>query len=388
MVRHEISQRYIHLPTTEFAEIMKLAEDSKDIVSLGPGEPDFITPKHILDFIRKNLHKFTHYSTPQGRTSLREAIAKKLRKENKIDVDTDEIVVTAGSNEAIYVGLEATVDPGESVLVPNPGFLDYIPVIETLNGVPISIPLHESHGFELNMDVIKKHITPKTKVLIINTPSNPTGRILKKKTLEEIADVAVDKNLIIFSDEAYEKFVYGKTKHVSIASLNGMKNYVITFQTFSKTYAMPGFRVGYAAGPKDLINAMVRLHMHNTICAPTVSQAAAEFALRSTQKPVKRMFNEYNRRRKMIVKRVSEIPQFSCQEPEGAFYLFPNITQTKMNSVKFSHFILKKAKVLVVPGTEFGKFGEGYVRLSYATSYEKIEEATDRIERCLRKNNQ
>lgn len=383
MIGHEISQRYIHLPTTEFSEIMKLAEEGKNVISLGPGEPDFTTPEHILNFIRKNLHEFTHYSQPQGRRSLREAISKKLKKENKVDADPEEIVVTAGSNEAIYVGLAATVDPGESVLVPNPGFLDYIPVIETLNGIPISLPLHESHGFEMNIDVIKKHITPKTKVLIINTPSNPTGRIMKKKILEEVAELAVEKNLIIFSDEAYEKFAYGKNKHVSIASLNGMKNYVITFQTFSKAYAMPGFRAGYAAGPKDLIDAMVRLHMHNTICAPTISQAAAEFALKSTQKPVKKMLNEYDRRRKMITKRISEIPKLSFMQPEGAFYLFPNIKQTKMNSIKFSHFLLKKAKVLVVPGTEFGKFGEGYVRISYATAYEKIEEAMDRIEKCL-----
>ncbi len=385
MIKHEISQRYIHLPTTEFAEIMQLAEESKNIISLGPGEPDFTTPSHILNFIRKNLGKFTHYSPPQGMKSLREAIAKKLKKENRIDADEDEIIVTAGSNEGLYLAFQATIDPGEAALVPNPGFLDYIPVVETLTGVPISLPLHERDGFELNADVIKKHVTPKTKVLVINTPSNPTGRILKKKCLEEIADIAIEKNLVVFSDEAYEKFVYGKNKHISIASLNGMKNYVITFQSFSKTYAMPGFRIGYAAGPKDLIDAMVNLHMYNTICAPTISQAAAEFALKSTQQPVKKMMREYSRRRKMVIRRIREIPKLGCLESEGAFYAFPNIKQTKMRSVEFSHYLLKKAKVLVVPGTEFGKFGEGYIRLSYATAYEKIEQAMDRIEKCLSK---
>jgi aminotransferase len=311
---------------------------------------------------------------------LKEAIIKKLKKENKIDAEEVNIIVTVGSTEALFLALETTIDPGESVLVPNPGFLAYIPMVETLTGNPISVPVLEENGFEFDPDVIKELIQDDTRVLIINSPSNPTGRVLKRKILEEILDIAIDKNLIVFSDEAYEKFVYNNNKHISIASLNGAEEKVVSFFTFSKTYAMAGFRVGYAVGPKNIISAMTRLHIYSSVCAPTISQVAAEFALKSTQTPIKKMVKEYDRRRKLVVKRIKEVPKLSCLEPEGAFYAFPNVKGTGMNSVEFSHFLLKKAKVLVVPGTEFGKYGEGYVRLSYATNYEKIKEAMDRIE--------
>jgi aminotransferase len=277
------------------------------------------------------------------------------------------------------------IDPTEQVLVPDPGFLAYRPMVEVLDGVAVSLPLHESEGFQINSDRIKELIEPgKTKVLIINSPSNPTGTVLKKKVLEEIAGIVVENNLVIFSDEAYEKFVYDDTKHISIGSLKGMENYVVTFQSFSKTYAMPGFRVGYAAGPSDIIHAMVRCHLYTSVCASTISQLAAMQALKGPQNDIEKMRREYDRRRKMLIKRLNEIPKISCLKPEGAFYAFPNITQLKMNSLQVSHLFLKKAKVLVVPGTEFGKCGEGYVRLSYATAYEKIEKALDRIEKVIK----
>ncbi|TAL46746.1 pyridoxal phosphate-dependent aminotransferase [archaeon] len=376
---HEVSERFFGLPSSEFSEILQIAEENKHVISLGPGEPDFATPKHIRNFGKRMLDKgFTHYSPPGGRKELREAITKKLKKENKIHAEPENVIVTAGSNEALNIAIEATTDPGQNVLVPNPGYLSYIPMVESLSANPISIPLLEDDGFELDPDAIKKLANNKTRVLIINSPSNPTGRILKRKTLEEIADIAIEKNLVIFSDEAYEKFVYSG-KHVSIGSLNGMHSRVVSFFSFSKTYAMPGFRVGYAAGPKEIIQAMTKLHIYNTICAPTLSQVMAEFALKSTQKPVEKMVKEYDRRRKLVIKRLHGM-NLSFQEPEGAFYAFPNITNTGMNSVKFSHFLLKNAKVLVVPGNEFGKYGEGYMRLSYATAYEKIAKAMDKME--------
>ncbi len=386
MKEYEISERYIHLPSSEFAEIMRLATEGKDIISLGPGEPDFTTPQHIIDFANEKLNKgYTHYSSPGGRTSLKKAIAKKLKKDNKFKVSPEEIIVTCGSQEALFLATLSLIDPGEKVLVPNPGFLAYISMVETVSGVPVSVPMFEKDGFEYNPDVVKKLVDKRTRILLINTPNNPTGRILKKKTLEDLADIVVDNELIIFSDEAYEKFVYDKNKHVSIGSLNGMEDNVVTFQSFSKSYAMAGWRVGYAAGPKDIIESMTRMHIYAGLCSPTISQLAAIEALEGDQKCVKEMRNEYDRRRKLIIKRFKEIPKISCLKPEGAFYAFPNIKPLKMKSTEVVNFFLKKAKVLTVPGTEFGRYGEGHIRLSYATAYEKIEEALNRIEKVIRK---
>jgi aminotransferase len=383
---YEISERYFYLPDSEFTEIMKVAGEKKDIISLGPGEPDFATPKHIVDFAKKKLDEgYTHYSPPAGRIETREAIVKKLKKDNKIKVDPEEVIVTCGSQEALFLATLTLLDPGEKMLVPNPGFLAYIPMVETVTGVPVSVPLLEKDGFEFDPDKVEQLIDKRTRVLVVNTPSNPTGRILKKKTLEELADIAVDNDLIIFSDEAYEKFVYEKNKHISIGSLNEMKDHVITFQSFSKTYAMPGWRVGYAAGPKDIIQSMTRIHMYSGLCSPTISQLAAIEALNGSQKCVEDMKKEYERRRKLIVKRIKEIPKISCLEPEGAFYVFPNIKAMKMKSTEVVKLLLKESRVLAVPGTEFGRYGEGYIRMSYATSYEKIEEAMNRIENVVKK---
>jgi aminotransferase len=385
-IEHEISERYIWLPSSEFAEIMRMAEEEKDIISLGPGEPDFTTPKHIIDFAKEKLDEgYTHYSPPGGRTETKEAIAKKLRRDNKVRVNPDEIIVTCGSQEALFLATLALIDPGEKVLVPDPGFLAYIPMVESVTGVPVSVPLREENGFECDPDEVEKLADKRTRILLINTPGNPTGRILKRKTLEHLADIAIEHDLVIFSDEAYEKILYGKNKHISIASLNGMKEHVLTFQTFSKSYAMPGWRVGYAAGPKDIIESMTRMHIYCGVCSPTISQLAAIEALEGDQSCVKEMRKEYDRRRKLIIKRLKKIPKISCLDPEGSFFAFPNITGLKMSSNKVVDFFLKKAKVLTVPGTEFGKLGEGYIRLSYATAYEKIEEALVRIENVVRK---
>lgn len=383
MMTHLISERYKTLPSSEFAKILEIASESKDVISLGPGEPDFVTPKPILDHIKKNLDRNTHYSSPEGKRELREAIVKNLKKENKITADPDQIIVTGGSTESLYLASLVTIDPGEEVVVPDPGFLDYTPMVESITGNAVPLALTEENGFEFDADEAKKIVGNKTKAIIINTPSNPTGRIFKRKTLEEVADFAVDNKLKVFSDEAYEKFVYGKSKHISIGSLNGMGDYVITFKTFSKSYAMTGFRVGYAVGNKDVISAMTRMHLYTSISAPTISQEAALFALSKGGASIKKMVAEYDRRRMMMMRRLDEIDGVTYLEPEGAFYIFPNIKSFNMSSVKFSHALLKKAKVLVVPGNEFGKNGEGHVRLSYATSYEKIEQAMDRIEKAV-----
>jgi aminotransferase len=387
MLRNIVSERQEELPVSTIGKFLKIAAESKDIISLGPGEPDFDSPPHIIEAAKKRLdERYTHYSPPGGRYGFKEAIIRKLKKENRISVGHDNIIVTTGSTEAILLALMCTVDPGEGVLIPDPGFLAYRPAVEILNGMPLCVPLHEEDNFEMSVEIMEKIIiSEKTRALIMCTPSNPTGTVFSKRALEEIADFAREHDLLIISDEAYERFVYDDAKHISIGSLNGMENYVMTLHSFSKTYAMPGFRVGYAAGPEKIIKAMTKLHIFTTLCAPTISQVTAMDALGGDQKCVETMRREYDRRRRMIVKRLNEIPGFCCIEPKGAFYAFPNVKSFGMKSLAFSEWILKNAKVAVLPGTEFGKFGEGYIRLSYATAYDLIEKALDKIENAVKK---
>src|SRR3989344_6950472 len=323
--RMPISERELELPRTQFVEIMKIAEERKDIISLGPGEPDFDTPKHIREFTKKQIDLGkTHYTPIGGLSEVKGALAKKLKKENRISVDPEkQLIVTVGAKESILLSLMALLDPGESAVVPNPGYLAYIPIIDSLNGKPLSVQLKPEENFEYDLDKVKKQITDKTTLLILNSPSNPTGTVFSKKKLEEIADFALDNCLIILSDEAYEKFVYDGEKHISIGSLNGMENHVVSIFSFSKTYAMPGFRIGYAAGPKDIIQAMIRLKLGTTLSTPTVSQLAAKYALEGSQASVSHMLKEYTRRRALIYKRTREIG-FECMKPKGAFYLFPS----------------------------------------------------------------
>ena len=386
MLREIVSEREKELPKLTIGKLLKIAEEEKNIISLGPGEPDFVTPEHIREAAKHALDKgYTHYSPVSGRTDLKEKIVEKLEKENGISVELDQVIVTAGSTEAIMLGLMCVIDPGEGVIIPDPGFLAYRPCVEVLNGMPLILDLKEEEGFQIAKEDLERTILPeKTKAIIINTPGNPTGVVFSRKTLEEIADFAVEYDLLIISDEAYEKFVYDEAKHISIGSLNGMGSRVLTLHSFSKSYAMPGFRLGYAAGPKEVINGMKKLHIFSSVCAPTISQIAGLHALSGNQECVEEMRKEYDRRRKMIVKRVNEIDGFSCVKPEGAFYVFPNIKDFGLSSYEFAEKLLKEAKVAVVPGTEFGRNGEGFVRLSYATAYEKIEEAMDRIERWVR----
>lgn len=387
MLRDLISEREKDLPVQVIGKMLKACAEDRSIISLGPGEPDFTSPKNVIRAAKKALSQgMTHYSPVSGRTDFKEAVVRKLNKDNGIRAGKENIIATCGSTEAILLALIATVDPGEGVMIPDPGFLSYRPQVEVLNGMPIPVPLREEDGFQLDVDVMDKLIIPeKTRVLIINTPSNPTGTVFKRKALEEVADFVIEHNLLVLSDEAYERFVYGDSKHISMGSLNGMEKHAVTLQSFSKTYAMPGFRLGYACGPEELIRAMSKLHVFSSLAAPTVSQVAAVEALKGPQNAVERMRKEYDRRRKMIMKRVREVPGWSCSDPEGAFYLFANVKSMRMKSLAVSEWLFREAKVATIPGTEFGRFGEGYLRLSYATEHSKIEKAMDRIEREVRK---
>lgn len=381
---HILSERVQELPDSEFENIMRIAKEDKSVISLGPGEPDFDAPAPVINATVRALQEGkTHYASIPGLPALREKIARKLKKENHITLDDpmNEICVTAGSTEALLMGLLTVVDAGEEVLVPNPAFLAYTPMVDLVTGEPVSYKLSDKDGFQIHPEEMNGKITKKTRAIILNTPSNPTGTVLKKKVLEEIADIAVENDLIVFSDEAYEKFCFGKGKHVSMASLNGLHDHVLTFHSFSKSYAMPGFRLGYVAGHHELVKKMSQIHIYTSLAASTANQYGAMAALDMNKTNVERMKKSYDERRKLTLKLLKDTPSLHVEvEPEGAFYVFPRITSTKQNSSQFVHTLLKKARVLMVPGNEFGKHGEGFVRISYATGKDKIKEAFERLQ--------
>ncbi len=378
----ELSDREMELPDAVIGKLIKTAAEDKSVISLGPGEPDFDAPRPIVQFTKKFASKCSHYSPPGGRTELKEALIKKLKKENKIKTSLDNIIVTTGSQESLLMATACTLDVSEQVIIPDPSFLGYLPTFELFNANPVRVPLKEENKFEINPDDLKKLINKKkTKAILINSPANPTGNVIRRKILEELADIAIQYDLYIFSDEAYERIIYDK-KHVSIASLNGMRNNTVSFFTFSKTFAMCGYRLGYCVAPRKLIEAMTKTHVYTTICAPTISQMVGIKALSIKKSYIDRMIKEYNRRRKLIVKRLNEIGLRTIM-PEGAFYTFSNIKNISNNSMKFSKDLLDKAKIAVVPGIEFGYGGEGYIRCSYATDYKLIEKAMNKLEKFL-----
>jgi aminotransferase len=388
----ETAERITNLPDSQFTRIMKLAYESKGVISLGPGEPDFTTPKHIIAAAKKALDRGeTHYSPIPGREGLRKAIARKFKRDTGVDVDpSKEVVVSCGSTECIFLSLATMIDPAEEVLVPDPCFLAYEPTVELLNGYPVSVPLREENGFQLTSEDVESAMKDPKRVraIILNTPSNPTGTVFSRKTLEDIADVIVEHDIYAIVDEAYEKLVYD-TKFTHMAELNGMHDHTVTLQTFSKSYAMPGWRLGYAVGPEKLIAPMTNTKIYTTLCAPTFAQIAGETALNGPQACVEKMRRSYDKRRKFAVKRLNEILGFDLVEPKGAFYVFPSIhfarNGKRMTSLEFSEWLLKEAKVLTIPGTEFGRYGEGFVRMSIATAPELIEEAMNRIEKAVKK---
>jgi aminotransferase len=384
----EVSDRERSLPHGVIQKLLRIAEEEPNIISLGPGEPDFDTPKPLIAKLQKIIknykkNKVAHYAATHGVPELREEIIKKLKKRNKIKASDDEVLVTTGSQSGIFSSFLATVDPGEQVILPNPGYMAYVPGVDLVSGDPVFARCGEEKNFCLHADTIKNNVTKKTRALVINTPSNPTGAVLSKKELEEIADVVVDKDLYIFSDEAYEDIIYDGKKHVSMRSLNGMEDYAASFYTFSKSYAMCGFRLGYCCGPKEVIEAMGHSIHYMTISAPHISQLLAIEALRMDRKYIDRMTAEYDRRRKMIVPRLNEMGLKTVM-PKGAFYAFANIQEYAKDSVKFADKLLTKSKVAVVPGKEFGKYGDGYIRCSFATDYKLIEKAMGRMEKFLK----
>ncbi len=362
----------------KFFDIVTEMNDN-DVISLGVGEPDFDTPWHIRDEGIYSLEKGkSHYTANTGLVELRKEICNYIKRSQGIDYDfAKEVLVTVGGSEAIDIGLRAMCNPGDEVIIPQPSYVSYEPCALLTGAVPVVIDLKEENEFRLTAEELRAAITPKTKVLILPFPNNPTGAIMEKKDLEAIRDVIIENDLYVMSDEIYAELTY-KEKHVSIASLPGMKERTILINGFSKAYAMTGWRLGYACGPEVIIKQMTKIHQYCIMCAPTTSQYAAVEALKNGDKDVEEMRMEYNRRRRFLLNAFNEMG-VKVFEPYGAFYIFPCIKEFGMTSEEFAERFLKEMKVAAVPGTAFGNSGEGFLRISYAYSLEKLREAMRRF---------
>ncbi|MBI5253412.1 MAG: pyridoxal phosphate-dependent aminotransferase [Euryarchaeota archaeon] len=357
-----------------------------DVIGLGAGEPDSDTPQHIKDALYKAVKEgFVYYTPTQGIPELRKAIAEKLERDNKISYAPDkEIIVTPGAKQALYEAVLAIANPGDEILIPEPCWVSYEPMVQFAEGRPVFIPTYEKDGFRLSGEAVEKKITEKTRAIILNSPNNPTGAVLDGDALKAIADLCIEHGLIAISDEIYEKIIY-EAKHVSIASLPGMRERTITVNGFSKTYSMTGWRLGYAAALQEIIEAMNRIQEHSISCPTSFVQKAGIAALQGSQECVAVMVKEFRKRRDAIVKKLNEIPNVTCVKPRGAFYAFANFSAYEKDSLKLTNFLLEKAGVAVIPGAAFGKMGEGFLRLSYATSMENINKAIERMEGALRR---
>ena len=376
------------LPFSEIRVMMEKAtqmqKNGEDVIHMEIGRPDFDTPEVIKQAANRALANGNVFYTPNyGTPELRQAIADKLKRDNDIDYKAEEILVTIGVGEGTYAAVAAFTEPGDEILVPDPVWLNYIHVPHFFGTVPVSYKLREENDYQIDLAEIEGLITPKTKMLVINTPGNPTGVVQSMETLEKLAEIAKKHDLIVVSDEIYEKLVYDGAKHVSIAALPGMKERTITLNGFSKCYSMTGWRLGYVAAPVEFIKAMVRVHAYINTCAPSFVQEAGITALEKAEPDVQEMVKEYQRRRDYAVSAINSIDGLSCKTPGGAFYIFVNIKSLGRSSAEVANYILEHAKVATVPGSAFGPEGEGYIRLSYACSYERIVEAMERIKKAI-----
>jgi aminotransferase len=367
------------IPPSGIRKFFDLVSASKDIISLGVGEPDFVTPWRVREACVYSLDRGrTAYTPNAGLPELREAIAEYLNKQFSVAYEPkDEVIVTIGGSEAIDLALRALICPGDEILIPEPCYISYSPITAITGGVPVGIETFAKDEFKLTAESLRARITPKSKVLIVCYPSNPTGGIMTREDWLPIAKIVEENDLIVISDEIYAELTYG-TKHVSFASLPGMKDRTILVSGFSKAFAMTGWRMGYACGHRELIAAMLKIHQYTVMCAPVMGQVAAYAALTSGMEEMERMMEAYNQRRRLVVKGFREIG-LECHEPQGAFYAFPSISSTGLTSEEFCQRLLLEGKVAAVPGHVFGLGGEGYIRCSYATSTAQLTEALDRI---------
>ncbi len=380
-----ISQRVQGINFSKIREMTsrakKMKEEGIDIIELSQGRPDFDTPPHIIKATEEALQRgLVHYEASAGTVSCREAIAYRIKEDFDLDIDIDEIIVTIGASEANYLVTQTMLDPGDEMIIPDPMYV-YYPGFSFLGGaktvsVPLDMILQQPEGLE-------QYITKKTKLILLTSPHNPTGQVVPRKSLEVIAKLAQKHNFYVISDDIYNKMIYDHDiDYINIASLPGMKERTFIIGSLSKTYAMDGWRVGYLIGPKDLMRQALKMHQHILSCPNTFVQEGARVALTSSQECVDEMVKEFDRRRKLMMSYFDEL-EIPYKPPQGAFYVFPDIKKFGMNSEEFCNFLLDKARVAVVPGSAFGKAGEGYVRFSYTTDYELIKEAMERIKDVL-----
>lgn len=361
-----------------------IAATMDDVISLGVGEPDFQTPWQIRKAGINSLERGrTKYSANRGIALLRSEISNYLNRKYDLNYKPDsEILVTVGGSEAIDVALRAIIEPGDEVIIPQPSYVCYEPITQLAGGIPVIIETKAENDFKITSEELRNAVTDKTKALILPYPCNPTGAIMEKQDLQEISAILQNTNIVVISDEIYSELTYGESKHISPATINGLRERTITINGFSKAFSMTGWRLGYACGPEPLINAITKIHQYAIMCAPTTSQYAAIEALKNCDNEVERMHNEYDRRRRLIVKGFNDLG-LTCCEPKGAFYAFPCIKSTGLSSEEFCEQLLQKKKVAVVPGTAFGKGGEGFIRASYCYSPEHIIKALARIREFL-----
>jgi aspartate aminotransferase len=376
------------------AKAKQMRAEGIDVVSFDAGEPDFDTPQHIKDAACKSLQDgFTKYTPVAGTLDLRRAICDKLKADNNLDYEHSQVIVSLGAKHSIYNAVLATINPGDEVIIPAPYWVSYPEIVKMAEGVPVYVETDESTGFTMPIERLKEAITPKTRMLILNSPSNPTGGVYNRTQIEEIAQLAVDKGFYVLSDEIYEKIIYDDRKHVSIASLGPeIKKLTITVNGFSKAYSMTGWRLGYVAAEKEIVNAIEAIQSHSASNMVSFTQPAAVAALKGPQDVVDKMVAEFDRRRKYIVERLNAIDGVKCTMPGGAFYVFPNVSglfgrkhgnKTIDGSDAFCAFALEEARIATVAGSGFG--ADNYVRFSYATSIENIEKGMDRLAEAVAK---
>lgn len=393
-MRNYVSQRVASVPPSGIRRFFDIAATMKNVISLGIGEPDFVTPPNILEAGVSSLRLGeTHYTSNSGTLELRRALSDQLNRLYGVSYDPDsELLITVGVSEALYLALTAILDPGDEVIVPQPCFVSYTAEVTFAGGVPVTIPTKVENNFQITGADIAARITPRTKAILIGYPNNPTGAVMSRERLLEIAALAVQHDLLVISDEIYDRLVYepmgdgaGGARHTCFPALPGVRERTILLGGWSKDYAMTGWRVGYAAAPKELSAAMRKVHQYTIMSAPTMAQAAALAALLHGEEHVEQMRREYDRRRRLIVSGFNQMG-LKTFEPQGAFYAFPSIAVSGMNDEQFAEALLQEEQVAVVPGNAFGAGGEGYVRCSYATAYEKIEQALERMHRFLRRH--
>ena len=368
-----------------FTKVQELKKRGIGVVDFSVGRPDFDTPQHIKKATKKALDEgLVHYTSSAGIIELREAVCYRFEKDYKLNINPEEVIITAGASEAGYIALQSILNQGDEVLVPEPMYV-YYSGWSFLGGAKcVTFPLRSEDNFLLNAEEMKKHITPQTKVLILTSPHNPTGQVFDKDNIKKIAKLAIKYNLIVISDDIYNKMLYDNVEHFSIAKLDGMKERTIIIGSFSKTYAMDGWRVGYLVAPLEIISGTIKMHQHVLSCPNTFVQVGARVALISSQDCVKEMVTEFDRRRRLLMSYLDEM-SISYVRPRGAFYIFPSIKKFCLRSKEFSDYLLEEARVAVVPGDAFGKAGEGYIRIAYTTPYEEIEKGMERVKMALKR---